>query len=71
MHEDGVCETEILARSHFCMIARCRGCRSFHLHFGAVSLRLREEIFRDICETMAGVYLRTTEAAADPPGRNH
>lgn len=71
MHEDDVCETEILARSQFCMIARCRGCRSFHLHFGAISLRLREEIFRDICETMAGVYIRSAETTGEQPGRNH
>jgi len=71
MHLDDACETEILAKSKFCMIAHCRACNSFHLHFGAISLRLREEIFRDICETMAGVYVRTTENSGERPARNH
>lgn len=58
MHDEELCETEVLAKSRFCVIARCTGCRSFHVHLGAVSLRLREEIFCDICETLAKVYVR-------------
>lgn len=74
MHtENEICETEVLARSQFCIIARCKGCRTFHLHLGAVSVRLREESFGDLCGTLAGVFLEVSgeKAAVSAPERNH
>jgi len=73
MHDEDLCETEILAKSRFCVIARCTGCHSYHLHLGAVSLRLREEVFRDICETLARVYLHINDldCAHGYTARNH
>jgi hypothetical protein len=74
MHtENEPCETEVLARSQFCIISRCKGCKTFHLHLGAVSVRLREEMFGDLCGTLAGAFLEVSgkQAAASSPQHNH
>ena len=52
------CETEVLAQTRYCVIGRCRGCRTYHLHLGAVSLRLREAVFSDLCAALSGVLQR-------------
>lgn len=74
MHkENELCETEVLARSQFCVISRCRGCKTFHLHLGAVSVRLSEKMFGDLCGTLAGAFLEVSggQAAASPRRQNH
>ena len=46
------CETEIIAQSESCTITRCITCDTYHLHIGPMTLRLKEEVFNSISDTI-------------------
>jgi len=52
------CENEMIAQSRCCCITRCVDCRTYQLHVGPVSLRLKAEAFEEFCETIAELYSR-------------
>lgn len=56
MKNHTACKTLTLASSEFCTINQCPDCDMYHLHIGPVSIRLRSDVFDNICETLLNVY---------------
>lgn len=56
MTQHTACHTLPVGQSEYCSITQCPDCRMFHLHLGPLSLRLREEVFENICATLSGVH---------------
>ncbi len=52
MSEHKTCKTEIISESSACTITRCKSCNTYHLHIGPMSLRLKEEVFNDLSNTI-------------------
>lgn len=50
------CQTLTVGQSEYCSITRCPDCRTYHLHIGPLSLRLREEVFENICAALSSIY---------------
>lgn len=56
MSQHEACQTLTVGQSEYCSITRCPDCRTYHLHIGPLSLRLREEVFENICGALSSVY---------------
>ena len=56
MNKHKGCQTVIIAQSRFCSVTECTECGMYHLHIGPFSVRLKREVFEDICETLIKIY---------------
>ena len=56
MKDHAACKTTILGKSQFCSVTRCAECNLVHLHVGPLSIRLRNDVFTDLCETLMEIY---------------
>ena len=56
MSQHSTCQTVTVGQSEYCSITQCPDCRMYHLHIGPLSLRLREEVFENICGTLSSIY---------------
>ena len=56
MSQHEACQTLTVGQSEYCSITKCPDCRTYHLHIGPLSLRLREEVFESICGALSSVY---------------
>lgn len=56
MNQHDACQTLTVGQSEYCSITRCPDCRTYHLHIGPLSLRLREEVFENICGALSSIY---------------
>ena len=56
MSKHTACPTVTVEESEYCSITRCPDCGMYHLHIGPLSLRLREEVFDNVCMTLSAVY---------------
>ena len=52
-----ICETEIISESPSCTVTRCSNCKTYHLHIGPVSLRLKQDMFINISNTILSAQL--------------
>lgn len=68
MSKHTVCETEIISESPSCTITRCKCCNTYHLHIGPMSLRLKEEMFNSLSNTILNaqwMMLQNSEQASN------
>lgn len=56
MSQHTTCQTVTVGQSEYCSITQCPDCGMYHLHIGPLSLRLREEVFENICGTLSSIY---------------
>lgn len=56
MNARTACQTLPVGQSEYCSVTQCPDCRTHHLHIGPLSLRLREEVFENICAAFTCVY---------------
>ena len=56
MSQHTACQTLTVGQSEYCSITQCPDCRMYHLHIGPLSLRLREEVFENICGALSSIY---------------
>ena len=56
MSQHEACQTLTVGQSEYCSITKCPDCRTYHLHIGPLSLRLREEVFESIWGALSSVY---------------
>lgn len=57
MSHHNACETVVVGQSRYCSITQCPECRMFHVHIGPLSLRLKQEVFEDVCEMLVEAYM--------------
>lgn len=62
------CQSETIAEANGCVIQKCSDCGVYHLHVGPVTLRLRPEIFDNLCTLMARLQVTNTTRTAVIPG---
>lgn len=60
-----VCETEVICESPSCTITRCKVCSSYHLHIGPMSLRLKEDMFKSISNTILNAQMVLLQDVAE------
>jgi hypothetical protein len=53
LHEHQRCSVEVIASGPHGEVHVCRDCGAVHLHIGPFSLRLRADVYRSVCETLA------------------
>ena len=69
MSQHTTCQTVTVGQSEYCSITQCPDCRMYHLHIGPLSLRLREEVFENICGAFSSIY-REHYGHKQPPNVN-
>ena len=55
MKKDSRCEPEIVVETNYCTVLGCPHCHTYFLQIGPMSLRLKEEVFINICQALAGI----------------
>ncbi len=56
MKKEKSCQPVLVGQSRYCSVTGCPDCNMYHLHVGPFSLRLKYEVFDDICETLIEIY---------------
>ena len=59
MNRDSRCEPETVVESRYCTVLGCPHCHTYFLQIGPMSLRLREDVFINICQTLSGITFKT------------
>ena len=57
MSSHTTCVTEIISQSDSCTITRCKSCKTYHLHIGPLSLRLKEDMFESLSNTILNAQM--------------
>ena len=73
MSKGKICQPRLIAQSRYCSVTGCPDCKMYHLHVGPFSLRLKHEVFEDICETLLEIYRghHLQNSSAGPGMRSH
>ena len=61
MNKDPRCEPEIIVEARYCTVLNCPHCHTYFLQIGPMSLRLKEEVFINICQTLTGITFEPTQ----------